>query len=261
MQQLAATGANSVELTYIVGQASNTSSVVTATRLTESDSALLHAINEATSLGLTVNVKVQDLARGAMDPSNVAEWFATYTQEVVHAAQLAQEGGAQLFTIGTEMTSLSGPAYTSYWDTLIADVRQVYSGQLTYAAIGTEASQIQFWNKLDLIGDDAYFPVATRGRPLGAAGRQRLGAGGFQLGGERHVAGSISGKPVGPMGQTESSSPKSARPRPQGGVEQPGDIPNFVSPTSTSPGVDLQEQATYWQGTLQALQRVTRAVG
>jgi hypothetical protein len=40
-------------------------------------------------------------------------------------------------------------------------VRQVYSGQLTYASGWNETGNVSFWDKIDIIGADAYIPVTT----------------------------------------------------------------------------------------------------
>ncbi len=43
------------------------------------------------------------------------------------------------------------------------DVADRFSGPLTYAANWDEVSQVQFWESLDLIGVDAYYPLAGEG--------------------------------------------------------------------------------------------------
>jgi len=49
----------------------------------------------------------------------------------------------------------------SKWRELIAKVRAVYSGKLTYAANFDQYDQVSFWSELDLIGINAYFPLRT----------------------------------------------------------------------------------------------------
>ena len=53
------------------------------------------------------------------------------------------------------------------WDELIAAVRAVYSGELTYAANFDQYRAVGFWPSLDLIGINAYFPL--RAHPIGSA--------------------------------------------------------------------------------------------
>ena len=71
----------------------------------------------------------------------------------------------EIFCIGTE---LSNAALTQpqFWSDLIKKVREVYKGQLTYAANwNDEFSQIKFWDALDYAGVDPYFPLVTGARP------------------------------------------------------------------------------------------------
>jgi Glycoside Hydrolase Family 113 len=49
---------------------------------------------------------------------------------------------------------------------LIKKVRNIYSGKLTYAANwNSEVSDISFWDDLDFIGIQAYFPIAKNNNP------------------------------------------------------------------------------------------------
>ena len=48
---------------------------------------------------------------------------------------------------------------TEHWRTLIATVREVYSGKLTFAANFDNYHEVAFWDRLDLIGINAYFPL------------------------------------------------------------------------------------------------------
>ena len=51
------------------------------------------------------------------------------------------------------------------WARLIEQVRQVYSGPLTYAANFDQFESVSFWNRLDLIAINAYFPLRKRDLP------------------------------------------------------------------------------------------------
>ena len=50
----------------------------------------------------------------------------------------------------------------SHWVRLIQGVREVYDGPLTYAANFDQYFDVDFWNHLDLIGINAYFPLRKR---------------------------------------------------------------------------------------------------
>ena len=47
----------------------------------------------------------------------------------------------------------------------IQEIRKVYKGKLTYAANWDEYKRITFWNQLDYIGIDAYFPLTDKKSP------------------------------------------------------------------------------------------------
>jgi hypothetical protein len=52
------------------------------------------------------------------------------------------------------------------WRRRIADVRRVYSGKLTYAVNWhREVEEVSFWDALDPIGVQGYFPLATAAVP------------------------------------------------------------------------------------------------
>jgi hypothetical protein len=86
-------------------------------------------------------------------------WEASYTDYILLHARMAEEEKAELFCIGTEFNQvvMQRPAF---WRNLIAEVRKVYHGQLTYAANWDNFQEVRFWDLLDYIGVDAYFPLS-----------------------------------------------------------------------------------------------------
>ncbi len=97
------------------------------------------------------------------DPLERKEWFSSYGKFILSEAELAEETGVEIFVVGTELVGMC--KYTKEWKALISDVRDVYSGKLTYAAEGMNAKKIEFWNVLDYIGIDAYFPLSKKSNP------------------------------------------------------------------------------------------------
>ena len=87
-----------------------------------------------------------------------------YSQYVLHFARLADSLHVDLYCITTELDRFS-VARPDYWRTLTAQVRQVYRGQLTYAANWDRYEKIPFWDALDYIGVDAYFPLSDVREP------------------------------------------------------------------------------------------------
>src|SRR6185437_14398256 len=82
-----------------------------------------------------------------------------------HYADLAGQGGATMLVIGTELKTMSGSAYTSRWEQIVASVRRRFAGRLTYAANWNEYQQVRFWGDLDYIGVDAYYPLSELPAP------------------------------------------------------------------------------------------------
>ncbi|MEL6836972.1 MAG: hypothetical protein AAFP77_28475, partial [Bacteroidota bacterium] len=80
-------------------------------------------------------------------------------------AKVAERAGAELYCIGTEFTRLTTEK-PEFWEALIQEVRGVYSGQITYAANWYgEFDKITFWDQLDYVGVQAYFPLAKTPSP------------------------------------------------------------------------------------------------
>jgi hypothetical protein len=170
LASLASTGANSVELVVTQYTPNLTDPTISATSNTESDASLEQAITEAQADGLQVLLKPQiDPAdgsyRGDYDFTNTAKFFANYEAFIVHYAEIAQAYHVGMLSIGCELESLTGPQYESEWDTIIAAVRDVYSGQLTYASAANETPNVSFWNELDVIGVNPYEALTTLADP------------------------------------------------------------------------------------------------
>lgn len=88
----------------------------------------------------------------------------SYTKFILEFADLAQEVHAELFCIGTELESFIDNR-PEYWKQLIVEIRKIYKGKLTYAANWNEYDRTPFWEDLDYIGIDAYFPVSDEKTP------------------------------------------------------------------------------------------------
>jgi Glycoside Hydrolase Family 113 len=99
-------------------------------------------------------------------------WQKGYTKYILEFAKLAQKYNVELFCIATEhYTSVEN--YPEYWQYLIQEVRKVYDGKLTYAANWDNYMELPFWDKLDYIGIDAYFPLSEKANPSVAELQQK----------------------------------------------------------------------------------------
>jgi hypothetical protein len=98
-------------------------------------------------------------------PEGWRAWFASYRSFALHYAALAESVGADLYCIGAE-TRRATAGHEAEWRALIADVRAVYHGPLTYAANWyEEAEEVAFWDALYYIGVQAYYPLADAASP------------------------------------------------------------------------------------------------
>lgn len=128
------------------------------------DDALRQAIRQARALGLRVMVKphiwVEGSWAGAVEPQSAEDWgiwFERYRAALLPVAVVAAEEGAAALSVGTEVKKTTQRAE---WRRIIADVRTVFPGQLTYAAHNMdEAEAIPFWDLLDLIAVTLYPPL------------------------------------------------------------------------------------------------------
>lgn len=92
-------------------------------------------------------------------------WFKNYSQVMLKYAEIAQELQLEQFCIGTELetTVYKQP---EKWNVLIQQIKAIYTGKLTYAANWYhEYEKVPFWDQLDYIGIQAYFPLSASGDP------------------------------------------------------------------------------------------------
>lgn len=104
---------------------------------------------------------------GYIEMESEADWVTlekSYSKFILKYAVLAHEMNVDIFCVGTELERfiLNRP---SYWRKLIKEITQIYKGKLTYAANWDEFKRTPFWDELDFIGVDAYFPVSESKTP------------------------------------------------------------------------------------------------
>ncbi|MCY3959586.1 MAG: hypothetical protein OXG65_15050 [Chloroflexi bacterium] len=139
---------------------------------TPPDEDIHNLIDRAHAAGLRVMLKPfvnsdDGVWRGEIRPADPGAWFADFTLMTRHYADLAERSGADLFSLGTDVGFAEATLATE-WRSLIADVRRRFSGWLTYAASHAPTSgaggyaAVPYWDDLDFIGVNAYFPLADR---------------------------------------------------------------------------------------------------
>ncbi|WP_159023701.1 glycoside hydrolase [Formosa sp. L2A11] len=138
----------------------------------ETRSGAKHYVEELQKQNIKVMLKPQIWVRhgeftGNIIMKNEDNWKileASYSKFIMAYAQLAEESQVDMFCIGTELEQFI-TARPEYWKMLIQDIKKVYSGKLTYASNWDEFEKTPFWDDLDYIGVNAYFPVSPKKTP------------------------------------------------------------------------------------------------
>ena len=143
----------------------------------ESDTGIRTLARKADSLGLALILKPHlwvghysddEQGRhtiGFETEADWQQWEAQYRRFLLHYAHLAAEVDAAVLVVGTELANVA-KTREAFWRDLIAEVRTVYDGKLTYAANWwDEYEDVPFWDALDYIGVQAYFELSDKDDP------------------------------------------------------------------------------------------------
>ncbi len=142
----------------------------------ETDEGIRVTTREAHKKGIKVMLKphiwisrpVDNGWRSSIDFQNEEEWKkweADYSRFILHYARIAKEEKIAMLCIGTEFTT---PVLkrSRYWKDLIAKIRDIYPGKLTYAANWYQEFQnTNIWKHLDYISIQCYFPLTQKENP------------------------------------------------------------------------------------------------
>lgn len=169
LDRLTRLGVNSVSINFPIYQDDVWDTEVRKYEWTPDEETLATLVNEAKIRGFTVTIRPlldektlkarQGDWRGTIRPASVKKWFNSYTELVVNYACFAEENEVDILSIGVELSSMEKE--TEQWNNLISSVKKIYSGQLIYSVNWHNAfnNEIEFWDKLDFIGIDAFFPL------------------------------------------------------------------------------------------------------
>ncbi len=142
----------------------------------ETDESIIHALVTAKNLGLSVMIKPHIWMRGGawcgeIEMTTEADWdqfFAMYYDWIKHYALMAEMYQAEYLCLGVELCRTTGQ--TERWRELIRKIRLLYSGKITYAANWwQDYESVAFWDDLDAIGIDSYFPLSADDNPTDEA--------------------------------------------------------------------------------------------
>ena len=188
---LRTTGANytAVMATYYVQTYDSTT--IAPDSSSPSDAAIVAAIKNLQAQGITVTLKphvdsLDGIWRGdftwpstdttvAAQQAWLTAWFTSYQSFILHFAQIASENNVGVMVIGTEYTKLTGSTCAgscqAYWKQYVIDPLRASYPNLTLAyganatGAGDEFTSVSFWNDIDIIGVDGYFPLTGHADP------------------------------------------------------------------------------------------------
>lgn len=138
----------------------------------ENDESLITAFLNAKKLDMGVMLKPHILMSGPhwgwpgdIKMKSEQDWqkfFKFYTSWIRHYALLAEMYGMDILCIGVELMHTTKD-HQEDWRDMIARLRKIYSGQMVYAANWyQEFEQITFWDDLDYIGLNLYYPLSNK---------------------------------------------------------------------------------------------------
>lgn len=88
----------------------------------------------------------------------------SYRDFILSFLAVAVEAKVEMFCVGTEWREFIS-ARADFWDDLIQEVKTRYTGELTYAANWDDFKAVPFWNALDYVGVNGYFPISYSSNP------------------------------------------------------------------------------------------------
>lgn len=177
IKRLGRTGAQWVALVTTWYQDKCFSTSVYSTVNSPTDESIIHAIRDIHAMGMKVMLKphldLLDTSGGSWrgEIACISEpdwdaWFNSYANFILHYAKIAQDEKVELYCIGTELTTIATMRGKVWKEKIINPVRKIYKGPLTYAANWNEEFQhVTFWDALDYVGIDAYFPLSEKDSP------------------------------------------------------------------------------------------------
>ncbi|MEZ4221420.1 MAG: hypothetical protein R3B13_10885 [Polyangiaceae bacterium] len=103
--------------------------------------------------------------RALIDPGDDAawqRWAKSYEAFLLAWAEVARDTGAEMLSVGVELRSWVTTHRAPSFSNIIARVRGVYPGLLTYAANWDDVDSTVILGQLDVIGINAFYPLAEK---------------------------------------------------------------------------------------------------
>lgn len=133
--------------------------------------------------------------RGFIAPKTEAgwkRWAKAYSDFAVTWAKIAESSRVDLLAVGVELRSWVTTSHAPLFFPVIERIRKAYKGPLTYAANWDDVHDTVIWDRLDIIGLNAFFPLAEKE----GASDEQLAAGAARIAKETKRLAERWGKPV-----------------------------------------------------------------
>lgn len=138
----------------------------------ETENGTIETIKAAKKLGLKIMMKPHIWVMGQgwageydlQSEEDWKNWESDYRKYILRFAKISDSLSVEMICIGTEYKK-AVQKRPEFWIDLITDIRSFYDGQITYAANWDNFENVTFWDKLDYIGIDAYFPISKTETP------------------------------------------------------------------------------------------------
>ena len=96
--------------------------------------------------------------------SDWREWENQYSNYILDYVKIADSLNVEIFCMGLEYRKVVAQR-PEFWGNLADKIRTIYGGKITYAANWDNYQNIPFWDKMDYISIDAYFPLSQKDTP------------------------------------------------------------------------------------------------
>jgi hypothetical protein len=179
LDQFKADGGNQVTINVWQYQDNKDSLTIAPGSNSASDTLVNAAIDAIQARGMKVGLRPHVNCSNGDSNSHIPggnTWFNGsngYRNYINHYAGIAAAQNIDLFCVGAELSNTEWQS--SSWRSVINDVRNLgYAGQLTYSAISQAegsspvAGSVNWWDAVDYIGIDAYYPLTTNFNPTRA---------------------------------------------------------------------------------------------
>ncbi|MCR5596405.1 MAG: 1,4-beta-xylanase [Lachnospiraceae bacterium] len=144
---------------------------------TMGDDELRSVIDEAHKLGLRVAIKPTVNCKDGTWRAHIhffdedvhcepkwSNWFKSYTEFQLHFAKIAEEKHCEMFIAGCEMVMTDHR--DAEWRKLIAEIRGVFSGLVSYNCDKYQEHNVHWWDAVDVITSSGYYPIDDWERQL-----------------------------------------------------------------------------------------------